>query len=184
MIKTKKDLKKYLMYEKKLYTETPRHLLHLWLIKDETYSLWRIMHSLRHLEYHVNNAHYIRSLLWERRKNYLANKCGVIIHPNCAEIGLRIWHAGSVKIHPDARLGKNCQLHGDNCLGNKGTPMSGAPKIGGNVNVGVGASIIGPISIPDNVTIAANAVVAKTFTKPGIVLAGIPAKEIQKKAAR
>ena len=64
-----------------------------------------------------------------------------------------------------------------NCIGNKGTVNSGVPILGSNVNIGVGAKIIGDIRIANDVTIAANAVVVKTCNEIGATLLGIPAHE-------
>ena len=56
--------------------------------------------------------------------------------------------------------------------------QEGAPVIGDNVFVGTGVRIIGNIIIADNVVIGANAVVTKSITEKGIIVAGIPAKKI------
>ena len=45
--------------------------------------------------------------------------------------------------------------------------------------VGYGAIIIGDVEIADNCVIGAGAVVTKSFTKKGSVIAGVPAREIQ-----
>jgi serine O-acetyltransferase len=52
------------------------------------------------------------------------------------------------------------------------------PKIGDNVYFGPGVKIFGPITIADNIAIGANAIVNKSFTEPGITIAGIPAKKV------
>jgi serine O-acetyltransferase len=54
----------------------------------------------------------------------------------------------------------------------------GAPIIGDNVYIGPGAKIYGKIEIPSNCAIAANAAVGKSFYQEGMVLGGVPAKEI------
>ena len=67
-----------------------------------------------------------------------------------------------------------------NCIGNKGIADSGVPVIGNNVNIGVGAKIIGDIYIADNVCIGANAVVTESCHVEGATLIGVPAKMIKK----
>lgn len=69
-------------------------------------------------------------------------------------------------------------MHGMNCIGNKGVANSGVPVIGDNVNIGVGAKIVGDVYIADDVSIGANAVVTKSCYEKGEVLVGIPAKNI------
>lgn len=54
-----------------------------------------------------------------------------------------------------------------------------APIIGDNVDIGVGAKIIGPVRVADNVKIGANAVVTKSCETPSAVLIGVPAKAIK-----
>ena len=68
-------------------------------------------------------------------------------------------------------------LKGNNCIGNDGINSAIAPVIGNGVYLGVGASVIGKVTIADNVWIAAGAVVVSSFTEPGIVIGGIPAKK-------
>ena len=50
------------------------------------------------------------------------------------------------------------------------------PMIGNNVDIGIGASIIGPVKIADNVRVAAGGVVCKSCNDVGTVLKGVPAK--------
>ena len=82
-------------------------------------------------------------------------------------------------VNSKCRIGKNCQLHGNNCIGNDGK-TEGVPVIGDNCNIGFGASIIGDIRLGNNVTIGAGAVVNKSFEGDNIVLAGVPAKIIRR----
>lgn len=175
MIKTKKDLLDCLTYEKKIYLITSKHAMRLFLVNDQDYLLWQLIKNLRKLEFHRNNNHRFRALYYERKKNYFAHKCGVFLNPNTVGKGLKIWHYGDIIIHDHAVIGDNCQLHGMNCIGNKGVSGSGTPIIGNNANIGVGAKIIGDITLADNITIAANAVVTKSCDINGAVLAGIPA---------
>lgn len=79
-----------------------------------------------------------------------------------------------------ATIGKNCQFHGNNCVGNKGGNSNEAPTIGDNVEIGVGACVIGNITIADNVRIGANAVVTQSCLHKGATLVGIPAREISR----
>ena len=59
--------------------------------------------------------------------------------------------------------------------------VAGAPRIGRNVYVGVGAKILGPVTVGDGAVIGANAVV--TFdVAPGAVVAGIPGRDLKRKA--
>ena len=55
-----------------------------------------------------------------------------------------------------------------------------APVIGNNVDIGVGAKIIGDITIADDVKIGAGAVVTKSCLEKGATLVGIPAKPVKR----
>ena len=180
MITNKKQLREILNYVRQMYLSNSVRGIKLLLLADHDYYVWKYLRCLRYMEYHENCNHKLFAAYWERKKNILGAKLGLFIWPNCAEKGLKIWHYGDVIIHRDAIIGENCQLHGMNCIGNKGIPNSGAPKLGKNVNIGIGASIIGDIYIADNVSIGANAVVTESCYADGAILAGIPAKIIKK----
>ncbi len=53
-----------------------------------------------------------------------------------------------------------------------------APRIGNNVYIGPGAVLYGDIEIADDCYVGANAVVNRSFTDPGTVIAGVPARAI------
>lgn len=94
--------------------------------------------------------------------------------------GVKIWHtAGGVVINENARIGRNLTLHGCNCIGNDGIHPAIAPRIGNNVHLGFGASVIGDVTLADNIWVAAGAVVVTSFNEPGIVIGGIPARKIK-----
>lgn len=177
MINTKTELKKTLDGEKRLYFDTFWDCVKLYLLRDHDYLLWRYVKSLRFTEYHYNAGHRLRYLIWQRRKNILGARLGITIWHNTVDCGLKIWHYGAITINGHAKIGKNCQLHGENCIGNKGVNSDKAPIIGDNVDIGVGAKIIGDVIIADDIKIGANAVVTKSFNKKGVTLVGIPAVE-------
>ena len=58
---------------------------------------------------------------------------------------------------------------------------AGVPRIGRNVYVGVGAHILGPVTVGDGAVIGANAVVTSDVA-PGAVVAGIPGRELKRKS--
>lgn len=178
MIKTREELRQVLDYEKKMYLVTSKHHLKLWLLRDHDYLVWTYLCALRKMEYHLNAGHKLRAAYWERKRNIIGSRYGLFIWPNSVGRGLRIWHYGDIIVHKDAKIGENCQLHGMNCIGNKGVANSGVPVIGDNVNIGVGAKIVGDVYIADDVSIGANAVVTKSCYEKGAVLVGIPAKNI------
>lgn len=181
MIKTRQELKSVLAYEKKLY---PNSMADIITNDQRTYN-WKYIKLLRKTEYHYNNRkgslhHKIMYIWYRKRKNLLGAKIGVEIWENSFDKGLVIHHNGSIVVNRDCRIGMNCELHGDNCLGNAGFGAN-CPTLGNNVNVGVGAKIIGKITIADGIKIGANAVVNKSFLEENITIVGIPAHKVEKK---
>ena len=179
MIDTPELLHEYIVEEKSIYLLSLKHHLKMILICDPDLYVWRYLYCLRKYEYNLNIGHRFRTLYWERKMNKIGVRLGILIHPNSVGKGLKIWHHGNIIIHKDAKVGNYCQLHGMNCIGNKGSAGTGTPIIGNRVNIGVGASVIGPVTIADEVSIAANAVVTHSVATKGVIVAGIPAKNVQ-----
>lgn len=154
------------------------------ITNDHWVQIKRYLKYLRLQEYYkkkcgkINN---IRSLYWARKKNTLGNKLGFFIPEFTLGIGASIYHHGSIIINGDARIGKNCILHGMNCIGNDGETKD-APVIGDSVDIGVGAKVIGKVTLADEIKIGANAIVTKSFEFNGMTLIGIPARELQKRS--
>lgn len=179
MIQTRQQLKEILRYERNLYFSNK---VEEYITSDNRVKIYRLVSFVRHLEYHHNNKGLVHKLfrLWYwRRKNILGRKLGIEIWDNCFDVGLMIYHAGNIVVNGNAKIGKNCKLHGSNCIGNKGLEGNDCPVIGDNVRIGVGAKIIGGVKIANNVTIAAGAVVVNSFEEEGITIGGIPARRIK-----
>lgn len=81
-----------------------------------------------------------------------------------------------------SEIGSRCIISGMCTIGSKEMdPLlnnSLRPKIGRNVIIGAGSRVIGGITVHDNVTIGANAVVPFDIVKPGTYV-GIPARMVQ-----
>lgn len=86
--------------------------------------------------------------------------------------GLILPHPNGVVIHPDTIVGPNCAIFQQVTLG---TNMArGAPKIGGHVDIGPGAKILGPVDVGDHAVVGANAVVLQDIPSNALAV-GIPA---------
>jgi serine O-acetyltransferase len=73
--------------------------------------------------------------------------------------GLLIVHPYNIFIG-STKIGKNFEILHETCIGaSKKGGVEGIPIVGDNVFVGVGAKVIGPIKIGNNVKIGANSVV-------------------------
>lgn len=156
-----------------------KYKIKMHIVNDHVVQISRLIKYMRYEEYFLSKSGIkgkLCSLYYNRKKNKLGNRLGIVLPANCFERGLTVFHTGII-INAGVRAGKNCKLHGQNCLGNDGETM-GAPTLGDNVDVGVGAKVIGDIYIADDVKIGAGAVVVKSCTKVGATLVGIPAHEI------
>lgn len=86
--------------------------------------------------------------------------------------GLKIPHPNGIVIHPDSEIGPNCFILQQVTLA---VSASGAPRLGGNVEVGSGAKLLGGVRIGDNARIGANAVVLEDVPA-GATAVGVPAR--------
>lgn len=85
-------------------------------------------------------------------------------------LGFMMPHPNGIVIHPRAEIGCNCLFF-------QQVTIAGLVKIGGHVDIGAGAKIIGPLTIGNHVRIGANAVVTADVSSDCTV-AGIPARII------
>lgn len=86
--------------------------------------------------------------------------------------GLLLPHPNGIVIHPNAEIGPNCLIFQQVTIGTRGT--EGVPRIGGHVDIGAGARLLGGISVGDHARIGANAVVL-CDVPPGGMAVGVPA---------
>ncbi len=99
-----------------------------------------------------------------------------------AKVGKRftIEHFGNIIVSGDAVFGDDVIIRNGVTVGLKHTGIRGSPTIGNRVDIGVGAKLLGPIQIGDDVAIGANAVVIKDVPANSIAV-GVPAKIIPRK---
>lgn len=151
----------------------------LWLIRPDKYYINRYLSFLRKEEkYTFSSPNKFLAFWYKARKNRLGSRLGFIISAGCFDEGLVLWHYGSVIVNPKAKIGKNCQIHGNCCIGNLRSDSQDSPIIGDNVDIGQGAQILGGIRIADGVRIGAGAVVIKDVVTPNVTVVGVPGREI------
>lgn len=147
--------------------------------------IWRFQRLLRKAEFQknvVSKKSFIGKVSYffvKRRFKLLSLKLGFSIPENVFGKGLAIIHYGTIIINQRAIIGQNCRIHACVNIGESGGE-EGAPIIGNNVYIGPGAKIYGNIIVPNNCAIAANAAISKSFFNEGMVLGGVPGKEIGK----
>ncbi len=180
MIKSKKDYRFFLEADR---VALNKNYEHPHLFGDE---IWKFQRLLRKSEYYENCK---RGFLSRKYLDYLRLKVynlgirlGFSIPRNVFGPGLSIAHFGPILVDDNAKVGANCRIHHCVTIGVVGD--SGSPHIGDNVFIGTGAVIIGEIEIADGIAIGANSYVNKSFTEPGITIAGIPAKKVSNKGSK
>ena len=120
---------------------------------------------------------YCLYLKWDYRR--FSIKLGFSIPTNVFGPGLAIVHLGTIIINEQAKIGENCRIHPGVVIGASGGGLN-APTIGDNVYIGPGVKIFGEIKLANNIAIAANSVVNKSFQNEGFAIGGVPAKELKK----
>lgn len=103
--------------------------------------------------------------------------------PKAAQIGpgLRVWHFGSIFVHPDAVLGANCTLRQGVTIGNRreGGPV---PVLEDDVELGAYAQILGGVRLGRGARVGAMAVVLQDVPA-GAAAVGNPARIVAAQAS-
>lgn len=181
MIKTRTDLQYFLKEDLKRYPKKPK-----WWKKfggSEVYDIYAFFKNLRYLEYYqnnrfgfINNLFYYWFLLQHNNRRLQTH---IYVSPNVFGPGVHFVHPGFLRADNFVRVGKNCTILPNVLFGKKnhGSENCGI-IIGDNAYISTNTTILGPVKIGDNVTIAAGAVVNKDIPDNAVV-AGVPAKIIK-----
>lgn len=146
----------------------------------EIYLCYPGLHAVRsHRRANWLYRHNMKSLarIWSQMSRFFT---GIEIHPGATiDEGLFIDHGSGVVIGETTVIGKNCVIYQGSTLGGTGKESGKRhPTLGDNVMVGSGARVLGPITIGNNVKIAANAVVL-TDLPDNCTAVGVPAKIVR-----
>lgn len=149
--------------------------------------LFRLAHGARRVR---QRFPYLAPLLWPVSVIYI-----VLVHYlGCIEIGDRttigpgliLSHPFGVVVHGDAVIGAHVRIRQNVTIGNKGVGPNGnaVPVIEDGVDVGAGATILGPIRVGHGAVIGAGSVVVSDVPERCVVV-GVPARvtRIIRKAA-
>lgn len=176
MIKTKKELEFYIMADRIMAGRNKKQT-----IKEFILGLFTTQNLIiDYLKYMRKKSYYNHSkskyfLINKMKALYagymfqkLGTKLGFSIGEDVFGYGLVIPHYGTIVVNGGVRVGNYSVLHTCTCIG-------GANKIIGNaLYLSSGAQIMGNITLGDNVSIAANSLVNKSF-EDNILLTGSPA---------
>ena len=142
---------------------------------------------------HARWSHVVEHWLWHHGLKSLARissqftrfMTGVEIHPG-AQIGRRFFidHAMGVIIGETTIIGDDCTLYQGVTLGGTGNETGKRhPTLGNNVIVGVGAAVLGNITVGDNSKIGGGAVAVKDVP-PNCTVVGIPGRIVKRDGKR
>ena len=183
---TRKECKDIIQDDIRVFAYKKEHLLAFWafLSNDLNYARIQFLKHLRWHEYYrcrKGILALIGMVYHKRRKNAIGLRLNWEIPAGAFSKGLQPWHPNIV-VNDDARIGKNALLHGNNCIGRKGEGEVNnlSPRIGDNLNLGFGASIIGGVVLGDNVIVGCNAVVIDSYPEGNVTLVGVPAKPLKR----
>ena len=179
MIKSKQDLKFYISEDAKANGIITgwKYLLALFY-GNVNACAFRYLKSLRKYEYFHNIGSILR--FWYRFYNRrLGLKYNLALPINVIGYGLYLPHLEGGVIINCKSIGCNCKINSGVVVGSK-YDNTHIAEIGDNVELAVGAKVIGLIKIGNNVLVAPNAVVVKDVPDNAIV-GGVPAKIIKMK---
>lgn len=176
MISSKKEYYEYLRQDQlalgRQHDRAPR------FFGDE---IWKLERLLRRVEYEKNCIRGPIGVLLRKYHGYrfhrLSVRLGMTLPVNVFGPGLAIPHYGTIVVHANAKIGRNCRLQEGVTIG----ATSGSHEaaiIGNNCYFGSGAKVIGAVRIADDVAVGANAVVTKDIPEAGTTWAGAPARKI------
>ncbi|MBR5295924.1 MAG: serine acetyltransferase [Clostridia bacterium] len=173
MIENRADLKDWLKYEKSKYKRVT-FLYGLGLLTEQD-AIWKYQRRLRITEYYQNTGKKIRYLFSRMFLHRMQFRYGMKVKLNSCGRGLKIMHLGSLLTNGD--LGEDCSLHVNVSIVSGGRD-TGTPVIGNHCVLGVGAAVVGSVTLGNGIAVGANAVVTKSFEEDNIAIAGVPAKKI------
>ena len=149
----------------------------------ENWELYSYMLNLRHLEYYINKSKKypwdvaMKGYYWLRHRQnckHTTNFIGV----NSVGPGFHMVHRGFRRVESMVSVGANCEILPMVLMGKKKPDLTEFHiSIGDNCYISTGVTILRPVTIGDNVIIAA--VVTKDVPD-NCTVAGVPAKIIKK----
>lgn len=179
MITTRKELEFYIMADR-IMAGLPKHAT----IKERCanfikellgiYQISEYLCAMRMYAYYFNTNWHPRRMkfrraYWKYRYIKLGQKLGFTIGFNAFGYGLLIPHGGTIVVNGHCRIGNFAVLHTSTCIGGVGK------QIGDALYLATGAQIMRPLTLGDNVMVAANSLVNKSF-ESGVLLVGSPAQ--------
>lgn len=173
-IESKKELKFFLaadlMMNRGFFGYSAKQRILRLFLRDH---IMEFLRALRKTEYYINTKKKMTFGFWLNRYKLssLGTKLGFSISPNVFGYGLVIPHYGTIVVGDGNRVGNFAVLHTAVCI------THGKKVIGDGLYLSTGGKILGDVALGHGVTVAANAVVNKSFEGGNCLLTGVPAVE-------
>lgn len=147
---------------------------------------WKsLLASIRSYQRHCGSRNPLRILICKiavLRHLFWSMVTGADIPLNCRiGGGMAMPHPNGIVVHPRAVIGPNCMLFQQVTIGT--TRSEAVPTIGGHVDIGAGAKVLGGVRIGDHACIGANAVVVHDVPE-GATAVGVPARILRARPDR
>ncbi len=143
-------------------------------------------HRVRYMVYFrlsQNSKNRLFKLFYEYKLYRLCRKYGIEIKTETKiGDGFCMIHPYNITVSPFAIIGKNVNMYKGSTIGNNTGNPTGAPVIGDCVQIGINATVIGGITVGDDVVIAPNAFVNQDIPSHSVVV-GNPCKIYHKQNA-
>lgn len=171
-ITTKKELEFYLMADSMMnlgYFKRPiKKIIRDLIVPDYTMSFPRAMRRNAYYSHQKGLINSMRAGVNRLKQRRLGIKLGWSITAESLGYGVLLPHYGTIVVGPN-HIGNYPVLHTSVCItGNMKT-------IGDALYLSTGAKITSKLVLGDNITVAANSVVTKSFPDGNVLLAGMPA---------
>lgn len=173
IIRTKKELKFYIMADRIMNGLKPKRSMREWLIvrllkKERIIDYLKYMRKLNYYEHQSGIYNKIMTLYYMRQYHKVELQLRIHVDENTCGYGLVLPHADSYRIGSKNSIGNYAVIQGHVYM-----PATNC-KIGDCLYLAIGAKIIGPLTLGDNVSVAANSLVNKSFGS-NLLLVGSPA---------
>lgn len=180
MIESKNELNYFLQEDlKQFLLEGSIPGMKDFILQNERWYIYHLKRQLRYVEYYSTRKdilgvvlYFVHFFIYKR----LCWKTKCIINPNTIGPGLTLWHLGSFTyVRKGSVIGNNFTMVGGVVLGQKKGDGKERIVIGDNCYCGINVTIIGNVTVGDNVKIGAHALVDKDIPSNCIAV-GVPAK--------
>jgi serine O-acetyltransferase len=150
--------------------------------KGIQFILYPGLHAIVMHRYLNHPLYLIKLRFWARLFSQITRFfTGIEIHPG-AKIGKGFFidHGSAIVIGETAVIGKNCILFHNVTIGGTGKHTGKRhPTIGDNVLIGTGATLLGPITVGENVKVGAESVIIMHDIPSNCTVVGAPGKIVK-----